>query len=394
MRQSEVAPHLRPYLVPVEGKPNVCAMIAPPTPRQIPPGSGRLGGTASSALAHLAGAMSGWPDPDVLTRTLARREAVQSSQIEGTRTELDELLTYELTRSADGLPPDVRITQHYVEALQHGLDAVRRDGRQALTLGLVNAIHAVLMEDERTPRGQYRDIQAWIGSGRIEDARYVPTPPHCIAECMRELEQSMLQYEAHEEEQGELSVLAQMAIAHAQFETIHPYEDGNGRTGRILMPLILAAEGLPPLYLSGMLMRNRAGYYDALNQVQLRGEWGPWMDMVSRAVIESAGDVLVLAEDLRRILADWEGQLQVYRRDAVARRLPSHLVEHPVVNAKQVAEILGVSLRAALTGIDELVGLGILSPKDERRWGRVFHAEAVLERLNQAPSRPSNLPRL
>ena len=123
--------------------------------------------------------------------------------------------------------------------------------------------------------GQYRDTQAWIGSGRIEDAVYVPAPPACIATCMLDLESPMLKYERREDEQWALPIAIQIATAHAQFETIHPFTDGNGRTGRLLMPLILPAEGYPPLYLSGQLLRHRRAYYDALSDVQLRWDWTP-----------------------------------------------------------------------------------------------------------------------
>lgn len=389
MRQNDVVKRLHPYLVPVDGKPNVRAMIAPPTPRVLPPGSGTpaLAHAASQALGRLSGAMQGWSNPDILTRTLARREAVQSSQIEGTRTELDELLTYEVTWSAEGLPPDVRTTQHYVEALQHGLCAVRAGGRDALTAELVRGIHAILMQDENVAKGVYRDVQAWIGTSRIEDASFIPAPPAAIDTCMQDLERNILRYARSEDEQGELTVLAQMAIAHAQFETIHPFNDGNGRTGRIVMPLILAAEDLPPLYLSGMLMRNREGYYAALKQVQLRGEWQPWTDMVYRAVIEATDDWIALANDLRAIESRWAENTAAYRSDSVTRRLPSLLIDHPVVTASNVASLLDVSVVAATKGVKELASLGILKAKDERKWGRSFHASAVIERLNQAPEK-------
>jgi len=397
MRERDIAPHLRGMLSRVDGKPHVLAMIAPDTPRQLPPSTGtaKLRESAHGALAWLAGAMEGWSNPDLLTRTLARREAVQSSQIEGTRTELDELLTYEATCSADGLPADVRITQRYVEALQRGLAAVRQGGRAALDCDLVREIHAVLKQDHPTMGGVYRDVQAWIGgSTRIEDATFVPTPPSAIAARMDELERSMLRYASAEDEPFELHVIAQMAIAHAQFETIHPFHDGNGRTGRILMPLILAAEGWPPLYLSGTLMRHRSAYYEALRQVQLQGNWGPWMDMVYRAVTESAQDTLELAHDLRALAARWAEATQGFRRHAVAARLPALLIEHPVVTVSTVAALLDVSIPAATKGVNELAKLQILRP-DGRKWGQAFHADAVVQRLNRAPlpRAVGNLPR-
>jgi Fic family protein len=392
MRRDQVAPLLRKHLVPVEGKPNVLAMVAPPTPRHLLPdnaGTPALLDGAIRALGILAGSMAHWTNPDLLTRTLSRREAVQSSQIEGTQTQLDELLTYEVTLGVDGLPADVKVTERYVHALQLGLNDVRSKGRSAITVALINQLHATLMQDAPAdfPRGQYRSVQAYIGAlgGRMEDARFVPTPPADIAECMAEMERNILQYTPAEDEHTVLSIVPQMAIAHAQFETIHPYSDGNGRTGRLLMPLILAAENYPPLYLSGSLLRNRLKYYDALSQVQLQGKWSPWINLLCQAIKESAEDAIAIARDLNQLVTHWEALLAGYRKDSVVRRLPPLLIGHPVVSAREVARLLNVSDRSALTGIDDLVKMEILSAPRDRKWGRVFQAKAVLDRLNQAP---------
>lgn len=397
MRREDIAVSLRPYLVAVAGHPNLMAMAAPPTPRRLPAGqsgSRDLLIGANAALARLEQAMRQWPAPDLITRTLARREAVQSSQIEGTRTDLDELLVYEATLGLDGLPPDAVVTERYVQALQHGLDAVRERGRSALDLALVNRLHALLMQDMPAdfPKGSYRQEQAVIGAmgGRLEDARFIPSPPDRIVAAMQELQDAMLHYTPAEEEQFELNILAQLAIAHAQFETIHPYKDGNGRTGRLLMPLILASEGHPPLYLSGALLRNKDAYYDALNDVQIRGNWAPWMDMVSRSVVESANDAIAIANDMQQLEKDWALVVSRYRADAVARRLPPLLIGHPVVTASQVASLLDVSERSALTGIYALESEGILVQGNERKWGRTYHAKAVLHRLNQVPATPGH----
>jgi len=400
VRREDIAVPLRQYLVPVEGRPNLVAMTAPPTPRRLPPGQSgnrQLFADANAGLARLEQAMRQWPTPDLVTRTLARREAVQSSQIEGTQTDLDQLLVYEATLGLDGLPADVVVTERYVQALQDGLEAVRERGRSVIDLALVNHLHSVLMQDtpQDFPKGRYRQQQAVIGplGGRPEDARFVPSPPDRIGEAMQELERQMLQYQAAEDEQFELNILAQLAIAHAQFETIHPYKDGNGRTGRLLMPLILAAEGYPPLYLSGALLRSKDTYYDALNQVQIKANWVPWMDMVSRAVVESANDAIAIAEDMQRLVAEWSVKVSRYRGDSVARRLPALLVGHPVVTASQVASLLEVSDRSALTGIYALEEAGILSKGNEKKWGRTYHAHAVLKRLNQLPARVAQRPR-
>ncbi|HVJ38654.1 MAG TPA: Fic/DOC family N-terminal domain-containing protein [Stenotrophomonas sp.] len=392
MRRDQIAADRQGFLVPCPDHPNILALVAPPTPRVLPyaPRQQAAFNTAQRAIGRLEGVMGNIPNVDFLTRTLARREAVQSSQIEGTRADLPALLTYEATHGLQGLPADVQVTERYVQALTHGLAAVRSapNGRRAISLDLVNELHALLMHDapERFPKGRYRDSQVWIGSGRIEDATFVPAPPAHLMDCMLEFESSILQYMPAADEQGALSVLAQIAIAHAQYETIHPYEDGNGRTGRLLMPLILAAEGFPPLYLSGVLLRYQSAYYSALASVQLQGNWSPWLELLARAVTEACDDAVSIAEDLTALHEQWMQQLGRLRSDSAARRLPAFLLGHPIVSVRQVAEGLSISAQAANVAIATLVEKRVLSMPDEKRWGRVFHATAILERLAQPPS--------
>lgn len=312
-----------------------------------------------------------------------------SSQIEGTKSDLHQLLTYEATHATGGMPADVRVTERYVEALQRGLDRVRAGGRAALNLALIHELHelhALLMQDEitRFPVGTYRQDQVWIGSTRrIEDATFVPAPPAQVQGCMEEMERSILQYAPREDKQSALSILAQLAIAHAQFETIHPYHDGNGRTGRLLMPLMLAAEGYPALYLSGILLRAQNEYYEALANVQLRGKWGPWRELLGRAVVESSNESISIAEDLLALAQRWEQDLGKYRARSATRRLPGFLIGHPVLSVQQAAAGLSVSVPAANGALNNLLAAGIVSLVNERRWGRVFQATQVLERLDQ-----------
>ncbi|MEN1928436.1 Fic family protein [Luteimonas sp. MJ250] len=387
MRRSDVAPKLHSHLVKCDDLPHCHALVAPPTLRRLPEGAavGRELSEAMLALERLKATTRHLPNVDMITRTLARREAVQSSQIEGTRTQLQELFEYEATHSSDGLPADATVTERYVQALDLGLGAVRRAGaRQALDLDLVRAMHRTLMQDAPAAvrPGQFRDIQAWIGSGRIENATFVPAPPARITACMEELEASMLQYAPREDEQWTLSPVAQIAIAHAQFETIHPFADGNGRTGRLLMPVMLAAEGYPPLYLSGTLLRHRRAYYDALADIQLRWDWSPWLRLLGRAVTESCDSAIAIANDLELIRADWAGRLGGLRADATAHLLPTYLLGHPVVTVNKLADAHGISFVAASRAINQLVERKILTEPTQRR-NRVFHAAEVLARLER-----------
>ncbi|REH40385.1 Fic family protein [Paraperlucidibaca baekdonensis] len=385
MRRTDLSAALRLALVKADGYSHVHALVPPPAPRRLP-ASGPLSAAlqaAHQALGALKAHADLLPNTDLLTRTLARREAVQSSQIEGTRTQLHELLEFEAT-GGEGMPTDATITERYVEALELGLNALRGAGtRQALSLGLIKEMHRVLMQDGQaalTP-GKYREKQAWIGAGtRIEEATFVPPPPAYIADCMRELEVSLLQYEMAEDEYGELSIIAQVAMAHAQFETIHPFADGNGRVGRLLIPLMLAAEGYPPLYVSGYLLSRRRDYYDALAAVQLQGKWAEWIIFLCQAICNAADSAIAIARDLNAIELAWLASLNDLRVDAAARRLPSLLLGYPVVTVRQVARLLTISFPAANKAIEQLVARGILTEPSRRR-NRVFYAHAILERL-------------
>src|SRR5258708_3390025 len=389
MRRDQISNDRQPYLVPALGFPNACALVAPPTPRILPLGRGHEAGfpKAHAALGRLQGTLKHLANSDMVTRTLARREAVMSSQIEGTKSDLRQLLTYEATHDTGGLPADVRITERYVAALQHGLERVRVGGRAVLDLALVHELHALLMQDESThfPVGCYRETQVWIGM-RIEDATFVPAPPARVKGCMDEMAASILQYAPREDEQTVLTILAQVAIAHAQFETIHPYHGGNGRTGRLLMPLMLAAEGYPPLYLSGALLRAKSQYYAALASVQLQGEWGPWLELLGRAVAESCDESISIAEDLLALAERWEQELRSYRADSATRRLPRFLIGPRVLRGQQAAAGLSIPVPAANAALNNLLAAGIVSLVNERQWGRVFQAGQVLHRLDQLPA--------
>ncbi len=366
---------------------NSFALVPAATPRRLPADvtANRALSGAERALERSRTATALLPNMHLVTRTLARREAVQSSLIEGTRTQLPELLEYEATQGQDGSSSaDAVITERYVEALDQGLAMLRSgEAGAGIDQALLRAMHALLMRDAEAKYrpGEYRDTQAWIGGGhRIEDATFVPPPPRFIDACMDELEASMLRYRERNDEQWTLSLIARVAIAHAQFETIHPFVDGNGRVGRLIIPLLLADAGYPPLYLSGYLCRYRTAYFDALAQVQLRGQWQPWVLLLARAVEHACDESIAIAQDLNAMAERWRVMLSDLRADAAARRLPQWLLGHPVVSVRQVAAALDVSFVAANKAVDQLVARGILSEPARRR-NRVFHAREVLERL-------------
>lgn len=384
MRRDDLAPERQACLVRSPDYPHILAFVPPATPRYLPGrGFDRALGRTHEALGRLRGAVEGLPNADLVTRSMARREAVDSSQIEGTVAGLAELYEYECTRDGEGLAPDVRITHNYVVALEHGLSAIRSGGgRQALTLDLVKELHRHLMAGTgyQDPLGEFRTRQNWIGGRRIEEATFVPPPASEVARCMSELQASMLDYQPREDEQYQISIVAQMAIAHAQFETIHPFRDGNGRVGRLLLPLMLAGEGYPPLYLSGYLHRHQRDYYRALKGVQLRGAWAEWLDFLSEAVEAAADESVALARDLVAIKDRWLSVLGDLRVDATARRLPDLLVERPTTTVREVSELLGVSFPAANSALQILVERQLVQAPAGKR-NRIFVAGEILDRL-------------
>jgi len=386
MQKKDLSPTRQQQLVPVEGKSGAYAVIPPATPRSVPSRKILSEVTrAHESLGELRASTANLPNPDLTTRTFDRREAVRSSQIEGSNSDMDQLFTYEATGSEDGLPPDVVVTLNYVRALETGLREVRGRGPAAMTNKVIKDLHGHLMVNTnyRGVIGEYRDIQNWIGGANIYQARFIPPPADTVPGCMAELV-SFLQESPREEDMFEVPIVIRMALAHAQFEMIHPFTDGNGRVGRLLLPLILAAEGYPPVYIAGFLKTNQQAYYDGLAGVQLREEWSEWIRFFAVAVEESVKESIRTASALEGILAEWEERIAVLklRSDSAVKRLPRFLIGTPVVSARQVESALGISFPAANNALAKLQEMGLLSnPKGQHR-NRVFVAHDVVKILN------------
>lgn len=385
MRKSDLSPERQARLDPVPGKVGVFALDPPPIGR-IEDFAGRLVASKSmldavQMLEHLRQESAKLPQPDLVTRTLIRREAVLSSHIEGTQSDLSDLFEYECTLDDARLPKDVKTTLAYVRALEIGLQAVRTHGNAAFTLPFVESIHRCLMEDEpacRDAPGQLRRVQNWIGGLRIEDARFVPPRPERVKDCLMELIDHALDYRP--EGVMVMHVLRRAAIAHAQFETIHPFRDGNGRTGRLLIPLQLAAEGYPPLYVAGPLYRNRREYFDSLLGVQLRSDWQGWMNFFAQAVMLACDEALETTQALIDLRARWREVVADRRSDSASRKVVEMLIGQPIVTATQVRTQLGVSFPTASHALADLVQKGILREPENRR-NRLFVADDVIRVL-------------
>ena len=396
MRKSDLSPERRALLVPVKEYPGAFALVPPPTPR--PRDLVGLQGLqdrlirAREALNTLQRLSTALPNTDLITRTADRREAVRSSQIEGTHSGLDDLLAFEATGSEEGLPPDVQVTRNYVYALEYGLEKVRGEGVTAFTSELIKEIHARLMEGGDSFRGtpgEYRTKQNWIGGGtKINQARFVPPPVDYLEPCLHDLLE-VLRYAPEEEDFFEFSVITRMAVVHAQFETIHPFSDGNGRVGRILLPLMLAAEGLPALYLAGYLKDNQSGYYEALAGVQLRGRWAEWIRFFAAGVEAAVQEAIDTAVGLNDILKRWEDLVRGMglRSQSVLHKLPRLMIGTPVLTANRVKEALGISFPSASAALAKFEELGILLQRQPHRRNRCFYAKEVIELLDRPARR-------
>lgn len=388
MRKTDLSHDRQQLLVTLDSHPGALALVPPPTPThlQLPGLKGEIA-RAHEALGRLQASAAALPNPNLVTRTFDRREAVRSSQIEGTSSDIDDVLTFEATGSEEGLPPDVAVTLNYVKALEYGLEKVAQNGVRALTTELVQELHARLMAGIRgygDVPGELRTRQNWIGGLRIYDAKFVPPPPDRVKECLEDLVR-VLQYAPAEEDFFEVPLVMRMAIVHAQFETIHPFIDGNGRVGRILLPLMLAAEGYPPVYLAGFMKANQDAYYQTLGAVQLKGEWTEWVRFVAAGVEVACRESMQTAQELTLLLALWKERIAALklRTDAAAHRLPELLIGTPVVTVNQAAGALGIAFPAANRAFAQLQEAGIVEPLSDRKRNRVFAAKEVIEILSR-----------
>lgn len=388
MNRNDLSPQLQKCLVPVKTHPGALAIVPPQPPLLVP-----LAGVESAlygaheALAQLREATSALLNPNLITRTLDRREAVRSSQIEGSHSDVDQLLEYEATGSDAGLPPDVRTTLNYVKALDYGLAEVKRLGPEVFRIDLLEEIHRRLMDGDphyQDAPGHIRSLQNWIGGTSIYQAKIVPPPPEALGNCLGQLLE-MMRYAASEEDQYSVSVVVRMAVMHAQFELIHPFLDGNGRVGRILLPLMLAAEGYPPTYLAGYMKSNQSAYYQALGDAQLRERWPEWVKFIALAVQESCRDAIAVTADLLAMKEGWKQQLAGLRSDASALAGLDFVLSNPVLTVTNLKEHLGVSFPAANSAVEVLQAKGILTESAKEGRARVFVAKEVIARLEKTP---------
>jgi Fic family protein len=334
---------------------------------------------ADTALSELAGVGRLMPNPHLLLSPLMRQEAVLSSRIEGTRASLSDVLEAEAAETEGD--DDLREVRNYVEAMDHGL---ARLGTLPLSLRLVRELHEKLMRgvrgDQATP-GEFRRSQNWIGpqGSTPLTAPYVPPP-------VSELMPALGDWETFLHQRDPLPDLLQCALMHEQFEAIHPFLDGNGRVGRLLITLFLVERQRlthPLLYLSAFIEAHRQEYYDLLQRVRTHGDWNTWLRWFLRGVDVTARDAAQRASELMAMRERYRAQVAA---KATAVRLLDALFVNPYVSVRRAAQVLGCTSPTAAKAIEELESRGILAESTGRQWGRMYLAKPILELL-QAPLR-------
>ncbi len=333
---------------------------------------------ANQALGRLDGLSSLLPDTSLFLYLYVRKEAVLSSQIEGTQSSLSDLLLFE-NEDVPGVPiSDVQEVSHYVAAMQHGLDRLRKGF--PLSLRLIREIHEVLLRggrgDEKTP-GEFRRTLNWIGGSRPGNAAHVPPPPERLMECMGSLELFL------HDENVRLPLLVQLGLIHVQFETIHPFLDGNGRLGRLLITLLLCARGAlkdPLLYLSLYFKTHRDRYYDLLQKVRTEGAWEEWLEFFLEGTETTARQAADTAVEMVRLFAEDRQRIQTLGRSASsALRVHEYMQKKPLMNIGAAADELGLSIPTVAGALKNLAELGIARETTGRQRGRVFAYDRYLQ---------------
>jgi Fic family protein len=354
-------------------------------PAPLPPAldwTPRLIGALSDAdrlVGRLAGEGSRLPNPHILIRPFVQREAVLSSRIEGTQATLGELLAAEAGATVDRSPDDLREVGNYVVALEHGISRLKK---LPVCVRLTRELHEKLMkgaEGHHAAPGQFRNIQNWIGKpgSTIATASYVPPPPREVESCLAAWEKFL-----HE---STLPPLVTIALAHYQFEAIHPFLDGNGRVGRLLITLFLIERQILPtplLYLSAFFEASRRDYYDGLRGISERGAWSDWLEYFLLGVARTSEDALNRATRINQLLAQWQKRVSG-ESSGNPLRVVELLGANPFITTNGVADKLGIAFTTAQRAIERLQRADIIKQFGDAKRDRVYCAAALLDILEE-----------
>lgn len=374
------------YLPNAVGGETVCPFIPAPLP-PVPPlcvdESLRAElDRATLAVGRLDGSTALLPDPALFLFMYVRKEAVLSSQIEGTQSTLSDLLLFE-NDALPGVPlDDVREVSNYVAAMDHGLKRLREGF--PLSLRLLKEIHGILLAHGRgadKEPGEFRTSQNWIGGSRPGNAHFVPPPPDHLIECMGSLERFL------HNAPTPTPALIKAGLAHVQFETIHPFLDGNGRLGRLLITFLLCSEGLlgqPLLYLSLYLKQHRETYYELLQRVRMTGDWEAWLKFFVRGVTLTAEQATTTARRITQLFQDHRGQVRGLKANAGrALQVLDQLQQQPVSQIKLLAQRANLSIPTTSKALEDLVSVGIVREITGGRYGRTYTYHPYLQLLGE-----------
>lgn len=373
------------YIVKTYGDESVRAFVPPPLPPDPPirlDALQRLLEQANQSLGRLDGLASVLPNLSLFIYAYVRKEAVLSSQIEGTQSSLSDLLLFE-NNEVPGVPlNDVQEVSNYVAALSHGLDRMRAGF--PLSLRLIREIHEVLLSKGRgsdKKPGEFRQSQNWIGGSRPGTAAFVPPPPELVLDCMSALELFL------HDERPDIPLLIKAGLVHVQFETIHPFPDGNGRLGRLLITFLLCAAGVirePILYLSLYFKQHRSEYYDLLDRVRARGDWETWLEFFLSGVRDTAEQGATAARNILSIFEEHRRKIEALGRPAASvLRVFEHMQRNPIVSIPAAAEGIGISAPTVAKSLEHMQRLSILREITGRQRHRLFVYDAYLAVLSE-----------
>ena len=340
---------------------------------------------AERGMGELVGVGKLLPNPHLLIGPFLRREAILSSRIEGTITTAQELLLFEAGEPESPPKPDVREVRNYVDAMEFGLKRLKE---LPVCLRLTKELHDRLLRgvrgEEHRP-GEFRDRQNFIGSPgqSVNEARFVPPP-------VTEMHKALHEFETYLSTPSELPVLVQLALVHYQFETIHPFMDGNGRIGRLLITLLLcerACLAQPLLYLSGYFERNRDAYMDHLLRLSQRGNWLEWVNFFVRGVAEQSKDAIERADKLYNLWDVYTKRVTSARSSALCIQLIDELFAYPAITVSRAVGKLQVTPRSAQLNVDKLVAHGILREVTGRQRNRIYVAHEIIAAIEAERAR-------
>jgi Fic family protein len=336
---------------------------------------------ADAALAKIDTIAASLKDPFLISRILPRREAISSSSIEGTNSTLDELLSIEETGTAEAKDAAVQV-RDYALALDEVIPRARAEKHAIFTVDLVKRLHRKVMagdSDYKDVPGELRTRVVWIGGPHIAYSTYNPAPPEDIA---ASLEETMSYMRCEGMQAQNQSLVVRMAIAHSHFEAVHPFRDGNGRVGRLLLPLMMAAEGHTPVYLSPYIETHKNAYYASLKAAQQKLNWQEAAGFLADAIVGSADELLTTRSALSELSEIWRKRRK-FREGSAALMSLDQLAHYPVLTIKRLSDLLNVSFTAASQAVDQLIEAGILVERTGYERNRVFGAPEALTIINR-----------